>query len=56
MKLYTIPEVANMLGVTRQAIWERVKRGTIRKAKIRAGRICLIDKEELDRLKKESLR
>ena len=30
MQYMTVPEYAELCGVTRQAIWDRIKRGTLR--------------------------
>lgn len=42
---YTIPEVAKLLGMTRQAIWLRIKNKTV--PALRVGRFWVIPKEEL---------
>ncbi len=49
-EFYTIHEVADLLGLSRIAIYKRVKSGSI-KAKKR-GRIFIISKEEVERLTK----
>lgn len=54
--VYTLTEASKALGISRQAIWERVKRGTIRRSKTKAGRFVLIDHDEIERIKREELK
>lgn len=50
--LYTISEVADIIGVSRQAVWGKVKRGTIQVDMSIGGRE-FIGHEEVERLRKE---
>ncbi len=48
--LYSVPEVAKMLGVSRQEIVRRIWRGFINAEKV--GRDYIITKREVEKLKK----
>ncbi len=44
--LYTIPELAKMLGISRIAVFNKIKKGQIKAQKI--GRIFVISKKEIE--------
>ncbi|MBI4430967.1 MAG: helix-turn-helix domain-containing protein [Candidatus Omnitrophica bacterium] len=48
---YSVTEVADLLGVTRQAIIDRIKRGTLET--MRLGHVYMIPKSEADRVRAE---
>ncbi len=50
-ELYSLTEVAKILKVSRQAIHDRIKRGTLEAQKI--GEIFVIPKHEVDRMRAE---
>ena len=51
MKLYTLQEVAEMLGVTYMTVWNLAKAGKIQTVNV--GRLLRITQDEIDRLMKE---
>lgn len=50
-QLYSVTEVADLLGVTRQAIIDRINRGTLEAEKV--GETFVIPKHEVDRMRVE---
>jgi excisionase family DNA binding protein len=51
-KSFTVSQVAEMCGVSRAAIQNRIARGTIKAEQV-AGYLWLVSAEEVSRLKKE---
>jgi len=51
MKMYSLKEVAEMLGVTYNTVWNLIKAGRI--ASVKVGRSLRIEQSEVDRLKRE---
>jgi excisionase family DNA binding protein len=51
MKLYSLKEVAEMLGVTYNTVWNLVKTEKIKAVKV--GRVLRIDQEEVERIMRE---
>lgn len=45
--LYSVPEVAEMLGVTREAVYHMIKRGELPTIKIGTTKIRAVDIEKL---------
>lgn|GEM_PF-4704344 len=54
MKLYSVTEVADALKVSRQAIFDRINRGTLKAERI--GNQFVITERELKRVKSEKER
>lgn len=50
-EFYSVTETANLLKVSRQAIVDRITRGTLEATKI--GATYIISKEEVDRIRTE---
>lgn len=48
--LYTVPEVANMLGVTKEAVYYMIKRGELPTIKLGTTRIRAVDINNLLRV------
>lgn len=53
-KTYTVPQVAKMMGLKRQAVNRRIGRGQIN-GTLLGGRLWVIDRTEVERLKKLGL-
>jgi excisionase family DNA binding protein len=51
MKLYSVKEVADMLGVTYNTVWNLINTGKIKAVKV--GRVLRIEQEEVERIMKE---
>jgi excisionase family DNA binding protein len=51
MRLYSLKEVAEMLGVTYNTVWNLVKTEKIKAVKV--GRVLRIDQEEVERIMRE---
>ena len=51
MKLYTLKEVAQMLGVTYNTVWNLITAGKIKAVKV--GRVLRVEQEEVERIMKE---
>ena len=49
--MYTLKEVAEMLGVTYNTVWNLIQSGKIQAVKV--GRVLRIEQSEVDRIKKE---
>ena len=50
MKLYTVKEVANILGYAEETIRKKIYAGTIKSTKITGTNAVRVDQEEIDRL------
>ena len=51
MKLYSVKEVSNILGVTYNTVWNLIQSGRIKAVKV--GRVLRIEQEEVERIMKE---
>ena len=51
MKLYRVKEVADMLGVTYNTVWNLIQTEKIKAVKV--GRVLRIEQEEVERIMKE---
>ena len=51
MKLYSLKEVAEMLGVTYNTVWNLIKANKIKAVKV--GRVLRIEQTEVERITKE---
>ena len=51
MKLYSVKEVADMLGVTYNTVWNRIQTEKIKAVKV--GRVLRIEQQEVERIMKE---
>lgn len=51
MKMYSLKEVADMLGVTYNTVWNLVNTGKIKAVKV--GRVLRVEQAEVDRIMKE---
>ena len=54
MLVYTVPEVAKLLKISRKGVYNLINRGTLKAVKI--GGVLRIRKEEIDRLLDENVR
>jgi excisionase family DNA binding protein len=51
MKMYPLKQVAEILGVTYNTVWNLIQSGKIRA--VRVGRTLRVSQEELERIQKE---